>query len=442
VFYGLFGALESSAAASVLGVGAVLMVFGVALLAPLLIRPLARVIGAPLQRVQGLTGMLAKENAVRQPQRTAVTASALMVGLALVVFVTIFAAGLRASIDKVIDDQIPASAIVLHKDGFSPLPTGVKDALREAPGVEAVSALRFEMGRVAGVDGNTATTGIDPRTVGSVFKLKWVDGSDATLAGLADAQAVVDSGWADNNDLDVGSSIRVTTPAGKDVSYEITGTFDNQVGLTGDVVVTDAALERDWDSRDDAFLLVAGAPGTDPAQVVDHARSRLAAFPAADPMTTAQFKDKQGEQVDQILGLVFALLSLSVIVALLGIINTLALSVHERTKELGMLRAVGMSRRQVRRMVRAEAVITAVIGALLGLVLGIAFAAIISRPLARRGLRVHPAGPDAAHPARPGRARGRPRRDPARAARREGRRPAGGDDGVAAGGKPPGLSLC
>jgi putative ABC transport system permease protein len=118
---------------------------------------------------------------------------------------------------------------------------------------------------------------------------------------------------------------------------------------------------------------------------VDHARSRLAAFPAADPMTTAQFKDKQGEQVDQILGLVFALLSLSVIVALLGIINTLALSVHERTKELGMLRAVGMSRRQVRRMVRAEAVITAVIGALLGLVLGIAFAAIISRPLADEG---------------------------------------------------------
>ena len=429
---GLFGDTGSgSADASLAGGGAVLMIFGVALLAPLLVRPLARVIGGPIERFQGLTGKLARENAERQPQRTAITASALMIGLALVVFVTIFAAGLRASVDNVVDEQVDASAMVLHDDGFSPLPTGVAERLAQVPDVETVSALRFETGQVAGVDGTTATTGLDPATVGSVLSLKWVEGSDRTLSGLTDSQALVDSGWAGNNDLRVGSQVRVTTKAGNQVTYTIAGTFDNQVGLTGDLIVTNASLQRDWNSREDAFVLVRGAPGTPPADVVRASEAALRDFPSADPMTTAEFKDQQAAQVDQLLGLVFALLSLSVIVALLGIVNTLALSVHERTKELGMLRAVGMSRRQVRRMVRAEAVITAAIGAALGLVLGLAFAAIVSRPLADEGFAFTVpwgtlilfsvlaalAGIVAAIGARP--------------ARRTGRHPAGGDHGVA-----------
>jgi putative ABC transport system permease protein len=385
ILLGLFGDQRASAAASLVGLGAVLMIFGVALLAPLLVRPLARVIGAPLRRLQGLTGLLARENAVRQPQRTAVTASALMIGLALVVFVTIFAAGLRASVDKVIDDQVPATALVLHKDGFSPLPAAIERPLARAPGVAKVSALRFESGKVAGVGGTTAATGVDPATIGAVLRLKWVRGSDATLAGLRDDQAVVDSGWASGHHFGVGSRMQVVTPTGRRLTYAVTGTFDNQVGLTGDVVTTNASLERDWGSRDDAVVLLAGAPTTTPERLVASARRAVASFPTADPMTKETYKDKQAKQVDQLLGLVFALLSLSVIVALLGIVNTLALSVHERTQELGMLRAVGMSRRQVRRMVRAEAVITAVIGALLGLALGIVFAAVVSRPLADQG---------------------------------------------------------
>jgi putative ABC transport system permease protein len=181
----------------------------------------------------------------------------------------------------------------------------------------------------------------------------------------------------------VGSTISALTPAGHRVRYRIVGTFDNKVGLTGDVLLTDAALTRDWGARDYAVVLAAGTG--DPAALDRRAEAALKAFPAADAMTIAQYKDEQAKQVNQLLGLVFALLSLSVIVALLGIVNTLALSVHERTRELGMLRAVGMSRRQVRRMIRSEAVITAVIGAVLGLVLGVVFAALVSRPLADEG---------------------------------------------------------
>ncbi len=135
LFVGLFGSLNSgSAAASLLGLGALLMMFGVALLAPLLVRPLARVLGAPLARWRGLTGVLARENAIRQPQRTAVTAAALMVGLALVVFVTIFAAGLKASVNKAIDDQVTASLIVQTQNGFNPIPNQTVDVVRQIPG--------------------------------------------------------------------------------------------------------------------------------------------------------------------------------------------------------------------------------------------------------------------------------------------------------------------
>ena len=163
---GLFGGASGSAAAALLGLGIVVMIFGVALLAPVLVRPLARFIGAPLQRFQGMPGRLARENAERQPQRTAITASALMIGLALVVFTAIFAAGLRGSIDKVIDEQLSRTAlIVTHDDGFSPVPPGVSEQLRAVPGVDVVSPLRFDQANVKGGGDSVPATGVDPATV-------------------------------------------------------------------------------------------------------------------------------------------------------------------------------------------------------------------------------------------------------------------------------------
>ena len=160
------------------------------------------------------------------------------------------------------------------------------------------------------------------------------------------------------------------------------GIYEPGAGVIGGVLASNASLEADWDAKDIAFVLVAG---DDPEAIKKGEDAALTGYPAAKPQTIEGFKDEQNKQVNTLVGLVYALLSLSVIVALLGIVNTLALSVHERTRELGLLRAVGMSRRQVRRMVRAESVITAAIGAVLGIVLGIAFAAIVSRPLAADG---------------------------------------------------------
>src|SRR5262249_37331836 len=160
----------------------------VALLAPVLVRPLARGLGAPLARFQGLTGVLARENALRQPQRTAVTAAALMVGLALVVFVTIFAAGLKGSVSKVIDDQIAAKPVVQNQDGFSQIPAEVADVVREVPGVATVSPIHLEPAVVRGKSGTINATGVDPATIGAVMKLKWDQGSAATLSSLRDDQ--------------------------------------------------------------------------------------------------------------------------------------------------------------------------------------------------------------------------------------------------------------
>ena len=386
LLYGLLGDPgPASATASVLAFGTLLMIFGLALLAPTLVRPLSSVIGRPLQSMLGLSGRLARENANRQPQRTAITASALMIGVALVVLVTIFAAGLRATIDQGIDEQVKAAGIITHDDGFSPLPVGITEALEQVDGVAAVSALRFETGRIVGKQGNTGVTGIDDATVRDVLTLNWDEGSDDVLSSLGTNGAAISNDFAEANDLAVGDSVRFLTPRGNEVTYDVKGIYDSAAGFVGGIVVSNSSLERDWESEDIAFALVAGEPGSSPEEIKRSEESILAEFPTAKPMTIEDFKEEQNEQVNVLVYIVLALLALSVIVALLGIINTLALSIHERTRELGMLRAVGMGRGQVWVMVTGESVITAVIGAVLGVVLGFAFAAILSRPLADEG---------------------------------------------------------
>jgi putative ABC transport system permease protein len=380
---GLFGT-DGSAAASLLGLGVIVMMFGVALLAPVLVRPLARFIGAPLERMQGMTGRLARENAERQPQRTAITASALMIGLALVVFTAIFAAGISGSVDKVVDEQFSRTALfVTHDDGFSPISPEVADRLRGVEGVQVVSPMRFDQANVRGGGDSQNASGIDPKTITSVFDPELEKGGPDTFANLRNDQVLADDGWAKSHGFKLGDTIHVTTPKGAQVDYELVGTYDNQLDVLGKIVVTNESMTKDWNQPDDTFILVGGRGSPDTLE--KEAKGALTDYPIAKVQTLSQFKDESADQVNQLLGLVFGLLALSVIVALLGIVNTLALAVHERTRELGLLRAVGMSKRQVRRMVRAESVITALIGAVLGLVLGIVFAVIVSRPLEADG---------------------------------------------------------
>jgi putative ABC transport system permease protein len=385
MLYALFGDVGSdSATASAIGFGAVLLMFGFALIAASLVRPMARAIGKPLERIQGLTGRLARENAQRQPQRTATTASALMIGVALVVFVAIFAAGARATVDQTIDNQVRAAGIVTHQNGFNPLPDGVVDALRDVDGVAAVSPVRIEPGKLVS-DGKTVQVGgIDPATAGEALSLQWSAGSNDALSQLGDGDVIVNQDFADAHDLNVGDELAFITPQDKRVTYNVSAVYDAD-SLLGQVTVTDASMVRDWGSKEIFYAFVLSDPGVNAKALKKGEDQALKGFPTAKPQTIADFKNEQYEGINGAVTLIYLLLALSVIVALLGVVNTLALSVHERTRELGMLRAVGMSRRQVRQMIRGESVITAGIGAVLGIVLGTLFALIVSRPLADSG---------------------------------------------------------
>jgi putative ABC transport system permease protein len=387
VLLGLFGNQKTGDAALMLGGGAALVLFGVSLYSPRLVRPLAGAIGAPLERLRGLTGRLARENSQRNPSRTAATAAALMIGLALVSFVTVFAAGLKASIADAIDKSFQGGLEIQNTNGFDPIPTAVADAVRSVPGVQTVSTLQSTQIKIDGIGGKPQATGLDPATANEVLNLDFQgDTTEQTLRGMTDSQAIVEKNFADDNNLEVGDTIHALGQTGKRASFRIIGEVKGTGDLLGSMVVTQAAMARDFAVNQDTFDFVKLAPGADASTVQDRIDGLLAQrFPTAEVMNQEELKQNQENQINPLLGLVYALLSLAIIVSLFGIANTLALSIYERTRELGMLRAVGMSRRQVRRLIRYESVITALIGAVLGMILGLIFAALMSVPLQDQG---------------------------------------------------------
>ncbi|HYP47452.1 MAG TPA: FtsX-like permease family protein [Thermoleophilaceae bacterium] len=384
---GLFGGAEGSNAAALVGGGAVAVLFGVSLFSPRLVRPLASVAGLPLERLRGLTGRLARENAMRKPGRTAVTASALMIGLAVVVFVTVFAAGISASVGKAIDRNFQGDVVLQNVDGFSPIPEKAGVEARRIEGVRTVSSLSFSNGRVKGQD--VRVSGVDPGTAGEVLSLDWTEGSPSTLARLGGAEAVVDDAWAKTEKVDVGDRVTVRTPTERNVTYTVRGKVKDNADLLGNLLIPERSLQGLYGNPAPSLTFVRLADGADADGVQKQiAQSLDRGFPTVDVLNQAELKDKQEEQIQQVVALFYVLLAFAVLVSLLGIVTTLALSIHERTRELGMLRAVGMSRKQVRRMIRYEAVITALIGAALGTVLGVIFAALVSRPLADEGFEL------------------------------------------------------
>jgi putative ABC transport system permease protein len=381
--------LTGAATLALLGAGAALVFLAVALLSPQLVRPLAGVVGRPLQRVTGITGLLARENVLRNPARTAVTAAALMIGVALVAFVAIFAAGLRGTIDRSVDESFAGDLTVQNQDGFSPLPAAVARDVRGVEGVDAVSALRFSQAQVPGVSGTVPVIGIDPASAAQTLNLELPAGSEGVLRELTARGAVlVDRGTAVAEGRSVGDRLPLLTPSGRRVTYTIAGFLDEGdfsiVG--GGILAPNERVARDFGDREDTLVFVSYAPGAQPEQVRGQVERLLdARFPNAEALDREEFKDEQSAQVNQLLLLVYVLLALSVLVSIFGIVNTLALSTYERTRELGLLRAIGTSRRQVRAIVRQESVITSLIGAVLGVVLGVLFALLVSRPLEAEG---------------------------------------------------------
>jgi putative ABC transport system permease protein len=396
VLYGLFGSGSAGTRAGLMGGGAVAVIFGVSLFSPRLVPPLAAVAGWPLERLRRLTGRLARENAERNPSRTAVTAAALMIGVTLVAFVTVFAAGLKSTVAQVVDENFAGGLVIQNTDGFSPIPNGTAKAAEQVPGVALVASIRGAEAKLLEGGRPGAKTKVDAPSpdIGETVNIEWEKGGPATLRNLQEDEAIVSEDFASSHDLEPGDRFALLTQTGARPRFRVVGQFDSKLGVLGSVVVTQAVMARDFAQTQDLTDFVRLEEGADAEQVQALLSKGVeAAFPVAEVLNQQELKENREEQINGLVNLVYALLAFAVLISLFGIANTLALSIHERTRELGMLRAIGMSRRQVRTMIRYEAVITALIGGILGLVLGLIFATLIAQPLKDEGFTLsYPVG--------------------------------------------------
>jgi putative ABC transport system permease protein len=364
-----------------LGAGVLVLFLGVALAAPRLVRPLAAVLGTPAARLGGVAGTLARANTVRNPARTATTAAALMIGLALITFVAVIAQGARASLVDAVDKQFLGDYALAARS--EDLGDAALQAAQSARGVETVSAVREGSGRLFG--DSVLVTGVDA-AITKVVSIDWWRGSDRVPAQLARDGAFVEKSYAEEHGLEVGSPLRVTTATGVTLRLTVDGIFRQPRGGSpfGSVTISKATFDRSFTNRDNAYAFANMRDGVTPENT-RRLEQALTAFPDVDVQTLDEFTAAQLEDLEATLNIVYALLALSLLVSLFGIVNTLVLSVFERTRELGMLRAIGMTRRQVRRMIRHESVVTTLIGATLGIFVGLLLAAIFTRALADEG---------------------------------------------------------
>ncbi len=373
---GLFvGGLSTGERLLGVGLGAVALFLGLSMLAPRLVPPLAGVLGWPAVRFGGAAGRLARGNASRNPARTASTASALMIGLTLVTLIGVLAAGLRTRFEGSVNSLFVANYAVTATDNFTPISVASEAAITRAPGVTVVAGVRAGAGQAFG--SRITVTGV-PGDVGRVISVKWKHGSQQTPGTLGANGAFVSSAYASAQGIHIGSPISVRTPSGTTLQLVLKGvTLPPKGGSPyGDITVSTATFDRAYPNPQNLYTFIDMQGGVTPANT--HAlQSALASFPDAKVQTKTQFKTDQLQGLTMLLNLLYVLLSLSIVISLFGIVNTLVLTVFERTRELGMLRAVGMTRRQVRRMIRHESVITALLGATFGIPLGVILALII-----------------------------------------------------------------
>ncbi|HWD47908.1 MAG TPA: FtsX-like permease family protein [Actinomycetota bacterium] len=359
--------------------GAVVVFLGVAVLSPLIARPLARVIGWPFARAFRLPGDLARQNAMRSPRRTASTAAALMIGLALVAFVSILAASIKASTTEILEDTVSADYILMN-DNFQPFSPEAAERLAEQPELAAVAGMRFAPWKLDGV--GKGLQGIDPAAFQQVVRTEVTAGNldDLASGGLAVRDQVAEAnGWT------VGTRVPMEFPRTGVEQVPVKAIYKDN-SLNGDYLLGLATYERAYADQADSQILIKAAPGVAPADSRAAIDRVMADFPNVTVRDQAEFRDEQARQIDQIINLFYSLLGLAIVIALFGIVNTLGLSIFERIRELGLLRAVGATRGQLRSMIRWEAVIIAVLGAVLGLAVGVFFAWTMVQALTSEGI--------------------------------------------------------
>ena len=381
--YGVFAdGLETRTRLVALVAGVLLMFVGVAMVASRVVRPLAYLLGAPGARFGGTAGSLARQNTVRNPARTASTAAAVMIGLALITFVAVIGQGFQSSFSSAVNDLFAADYAVRADN--NQVTNKAAAAVAKAPGVEVVSEIRAANANLNGK--SIGVNGVDGNLT-KVVGMKWTRGSSSVPARLGRDGAFIKDRYADDHALDIGSPLTLTTPTGKSLRLHVKGIFDEPKGGSPfeQVAISKTTFDRSFANHDDDWILlnVHGGPSDENSARLERA---VRAFPDAQLQTSDEFKDSQVSQLKKSLNILYLLLSLSVLVSMFGVINTLVLSVFERTREIGMLRAVGMTRRQVRRMIRHESIVTALIGATLGMAIGIFLAGLTSAALSKYGL--------------------------------------------------------
>lgn len=381
---------RTASAASLLGLGVVLTLIATVIAGPLLVRPVIRVLGGAFPALFGSVGRMSQRNALRNPRRTGATAAALMVGLALVGGMSVASASMSKSFDQQIDKTLGADYVVQNAN-FTPFSAEVTDAVRRTEGVGLVVRQRFAPIAVRLPDGRrveTTATGYDDR-VDDVAHVTYAEGG--TAAALADGAMGMDVDFARDHGVRLGSVLPVGFPGDRTASLKVGALTDQDAadgfGTQGGLFFGIATVEKYVPGGQDTALYVNARSGAD----VDGLRPRLErtldAYPQVQVRDQADYKKLVHDQIAVLLYLVYALLGLAIVIAVLGVVNTLALSVVERTREIGLLRAIGLGRRQLRRMIRLESVVIAVFGAVLGLALGLVWGVCIQQVLALQGMK-------------------------------------------------------
>lgn len=366
VLLGLAGALFASGIAGhdvkVVGIAAGVLLVGLIFLGPVIARYLGSWLGSPVAALRGITGRLARQNTARSPRRTASTASALGIGVALVAFITVFASSAKASVNHLVDNQFRADYVVASAAGK--VPEALVAKIDQSPQVGAVAAFRTAPVKVLG---QSNVSDSDLAQLSQVMDLNVTEGD---LAKVGRDGIAISARKAKDKHLRLGSPVTVKFLDGSRRTFKVEALYKAD-SMAGPVLLNEKGLASVARENSAQLLVVKRADGVEPAQL-RHTLDRLTApYPTAKVQDTAQFKNSQAKQVNGLLAFIYVLLALAVIIALIGIANTMGLSILERTRELGLLRAVGMSRSQTRSTVRLESVLIAAAGTVLGIALGV-----------------------------------------------------------------------
>ncbi|MFI1727717.1 ABC transporter permease [Streptomyces acidicola] len=381
---------RTASAASLLGLGVVLTLVATVTAGPLLVRPVIRVLGGAFPALFGSIGRMSQRNALRNPRRTGATAAALMVGLALVGGMSVASASMTKSFDDQIDRTLGADFIVQNQN-FTPFPPEVTDKIRATDGAGLVVRQRFSPVAVRLPDGErieSTAAAYDPR-LDDVAHITYTEGD--TAAALADGSLAMDGKFAKDHGVRIGSTIPVEFPAGRKADLTVAALTDQDTGdgfgTQGGLYFGIGTIEKYVPDGQESALYVNAAPGTTADQLRSRLEKTLDPYPQVQVRDQADYKKLVRDQIAVLLYLVYALLGLAIVIAVLGVVNTLALSVVERTREIGLLRAIGLARRQLRRMIRLESVVIAVFGAVLGLALGLVWGVCTQQVLALQGMK-------------------------------------------------------